>query len=62
MRGVVSVSSGAAPAANSLGFDDRERLIGDINSFREVRSSRGGHLALLSIPKFSFSSSGSIVA
>src|SRR5215813_5194024 len=59
---VVSISSGAAPAANSRALETGRRLIGDINSFREVRSSRGGHLALVPIPKFSFSSSGAIVA
>jgi len=59
---VVSISSGAAPAANSRALKTGKRLIGDINSFREVRSSRGGHLALVPILKFSFSSSGAIVA
>ena len=59
---VISISSSAALAANSRALKTGKSLIGDINSFREVRSSRGGHLALVPIPKFSFSSSGAIVA
>jgi len=59
---VISISSSAAPAANSRALKTGKSLIGDINSFREVRSSRGGHLALVLIPKFSFSSSGAITA
>jgi hypothetical protein len=37
-------------------------LIGDINGICEVRSSRGGHLGSLSIPKFLFILLSAIVA
>jgi hypothetical protein len=58
----VSISSGAAPASNSRAFEDWKEIDRRNQQFCEVRSSRGGHLALVPIPKFSFSTSGAIVA